>query len=167
MLNQLGTLARLQKQYERAEDYLRESLSVGRSLERPHDRSHIVGRALVLLGRALSERGDYTEAMTLFRTALSGGDADLMGPTLGQLLDWTAAIFGACGDPLRAARLFGAADSVWVASGAKRYPFDDVAFERDIRNVRVQLDDATFASAVAEGRAMDAGEAIAQALREI
>ena len=97
VLNQLGTLARLQKQYERAQEYLRESLSVGRSLERSHDRSHIVGRALVLLGRALSERGDFREAMALFRVALAGGEADLVGPTLGQLLDWTAAVLGATG----------------------------------------------------------------------
>jgi hypothetical protein len=50
-----------------------------------------------------------------------------MGPTLGQLLNWTAAIFSATGEPLRAARLFGAADSIWRASGTTPYPFDDVA----------------------------------------
>ena len=61
-LNQLGTLAQLRQQYERAQAYLRESLTVGRSLERSGERSHIVGRALMLLGRALSEQGDYTEA---------------------------------------------------------------------------------------------------------
>ncbi|MBV9602192.1 MAG: tetratricopeptide repeat protein [Chloroflexi bacterium] len=163
-LNQLGTLAQLRNQYDRAQDYLRESLRVGRTLERPGDRSHIVGRALVLLGRALSEQGDFTGAMACFRVALSGGEADLVGPTLGQLLAWTAAVLGATGEPLRATRLFGAADSVWLASGTLRYPFDDAAFERDLRRVQAQLDDAAFASALAEGRAMSAVEAIAYAL---
>ena len=45
--------------------------------------------------------------------------------TLSQLLDWMAAVFGATGQPLRAARLFGAADAQWLASGAKRLPLDD------------------------------------------
>jgi len=62
--------------------------------------------------------------MAVFRDALSGGAVILMGPTPGQLLDWTAAIFGATGEALRAARLFGAADSVWLASSTKRYPFE-------------------------------------------
>jgi hypothetical protein len=101
VLNQLGTLARLRGQF--------------------------IGRALIQLGRALSEQGELTAAMGVFRDALSGGEASLMGPTLGQLLNWTAAIFSATGEPLRAARLFGAADSIWRASGTTPYPFDDVA----------------------------------------
>jgi hypothetical protein len=52
---------------------------------------------------------------------------DLVGPTLGQSLDWTGAVFGATGEPLRTARLFGAADSMWLANGFKRYPFDVLA----------------------------------------
>jgi hypothetical protein len=47
-------------------------------------------------------------AMAVFRDDLSSGEAILIGPTLGQVLDWTASIFGATGAPLRAARLLGA-----------------------------------------------------------
>jgi tetratricopeptide (TPR) repeat protein len=166
VLNQLGTLARLRSQLERAAEYLVESLTLGRSLERPGDRGHVIGRALIQLGRALSEQGDFAAAMAMFAEALSGGEAILMGPTLGQLLDWTAAIFGATGEPVRAARLFGAADSVWLASGTIRYPFDDVAYERDLRTVQAQLDNAAFVAALAQGRAMSASDAIAHALRE-
>ena len=70
------------------------------------------------------------------------------------------------GDPLRAARLFGAADALWRASGATRYPLDDQAYERDVQAVKDQLDDQIFEEAMAEGRAMTAAQAIAYALRE-
>jgi len=166
VLNSLGTLARLQRQPERAAEYLRESLTLSRTLERPGDRGHAVGRALILHGRALTDQEDFAAAIAMFREALSGGEAILAGPTLGQLLDWTAAIFGATGEPLRAARLFGAADTVWLESGTKRYPFDDVAYERDLRTVEAQLDNEAFVAALAQGRAMSAADAIAHALRE-
>ena len=63
--------------------------------------------------------------------------------------------------------MFGAADSVWLASGSKRYPFDDMALERDMHALQARLDDATFASAVAEGRALTTSQAIARASGEI
>jgi len=79
VLNQLWTLARLRGQAERAAEYLRESLTLGRTLERAGDRGHLIGRALIQLGRALSEQGDFTAAMAVFRDALSGGAVILMG----------------------------------------------------------------------------------------
>jgi predicted ATPase/DNA-binding XRE family transcriptional regulator len=166
-LNALGTLARLERQHERAAEYLRESLTLARTLKRPGERGHAVGRALVLLGRALAEHGALAEAMVMYRQAFAErSDAHIAGVTLSQLLDWTAAAFGATGEPLRAARLFGAADTQWRASGARRYPFDDVAYERDLRAVQAQLDAPSFEEAMAEGRAMTAEEAIAHASAE-
>jgi len=164
VLNQLGTLAYLRGQHERATEFLHESLTLGRTLERPGDRGHVVGRALVLSGRALYEQGRFEEALVFFTHALSG-EAPMVGLTLGQVLDWTAALFGATGEPLRAARLFGAAEGQWLASGAPRYTWNP-AYERDLHAVRVQLDDEAFAEALAQGRAMTADQAIAHALRE-
>ena len=86
--------------------------------------------------------------------------------TLSQLLDGIASLFGATGQPLRAARLFGAADAQWLASGAKRYPVDVLMYERDVHAVQAQLADEEFAEALAEGRAMTADQAIAHALRQ-
>ena len=71
----------------------------------------------------------------------------MAGATLSELFDGIAALFGATGQPLRAARLFGAADTQWLASGAKRYPLDDLRYERDLRAVRAQLEDEDFADA--------------------
>src|SRR5207247_8866522 len=82
-LNALGTLARLERQHERAAEYLRESLTLGRTLERPGERGHAVGRALVLLGRALAEHGALAEAMVVFKQAFAKrSEAHIAGVTL-------------------------------------------------------------------------------------
>jgi tetratricopeptide (TPR) repeat protein len=166
VLTPLGALAILQGQHERATDFLRESVTVGRTVERADHRRHQVGRALSFLGRALSEQGKFDEAMLAFEDALAGPVAQVAGMTLSQVLEWAAAVFGATGQPLRAARLFGAADAQWLASSAKRYPVDDLMYTRDLRIVQAQLQDEEFAEALAEGRMMTADKAIAHALRE-
>jgi hypothetical protein len=86
-----------------------------------------------------------------FPVALAGGEATWLDRPWDNNSIGPPPAFGATGEPLSAAKLFGAADSLWLASGSKRYPFDDVAFARDLRGVQAQLDDATFASAVGEG----------------
>ena len=63
-----GIFARIRG--ERAADYVGESLRLGRGLERPGDRGHVIGRALIQLGLTLSERGDFEAAMAVFRDAL-------------------------------------------------------------------------------------------------
>jgi hypothetical protein len=70
VLNGYGTLARHQGQCARATTLLRESLSLGRTLERAADRGQGFGRALVLLGRTLSEQGQVEEAMAVLNEAL-------------------------------------------------------------------------------------------------
>jgi tetratricopeptide (TPR) repeat protein len=166
VLTSLGTLAMLRGEHQRATEYLRESAMLGRTVQRPDMRRNSVQRALVFLGRALSEQGKFEEAMLALEDALAGREAPLGGVTLSQALDWTAAVFGATGQPLRAARLFGAADAQWLASGTKRYPVDLGAYERDLRVVKAQLEEPQFVEALAEGRAMTTEQAIAHALRE-
>jgi hypothetical protein len=75
-----------------------------------------------------------------------------------------AAVAGAEGQPRRAAQLFGAADVQWRVSGGVRYTPDQPTYERDIAEVRAQLDESAFAVAWAEGLAMNTEQAIAYAL---
>jgi tetratricopeptide (TPR) repeat protein len=166
VLTPLGTLATLRGQHDRATEFLYESATLGRTVHRPDMRRHLVGRALGFLGWALSEQRKFDAAMLVFEDALAGPEAPVAREMLSRILDWTAAIFGATGQPLRAARLFGAAETQWLASGAKRYPVDDMTYERDLRDVQAQLQNDEFAEAWAEGRAMTAEQAIAHALRE-
>jgi len=164
VLSNLGILACFQQQ-DRASEIARECLAVARTEQRagyPTGRFS-VGRALIVLGRALFEQRKFGEAMEVFEEALAGPEPLVNGAVLSQLLDWMAAVFGATGEPLRAARLIGAAEAQWLASGAKSF---DLMRERDRCEVRAQLSDEAFVEAVAEGRAMTAEQAIAHALRE-
>ncbi len=166
-LNGFGALARVQGQSERASRFLRQSLVVGRTLARAGDRGIVVSRALVLLGRALAEQGDVEEAMVVLKEALTElRGLGITGFALAQAFEWIAPLVATTGDPLRAARLFGAADASWRASGATRYPLEEQAYERDVQAVRNELDDHIFEEAMAEGQAMTAAQAMSYALGE-
>ncbi len=70
------------------------------------------------------------------------------------------------GHPERAARLFGAANALLERSGAVLDEVDQAEHARDVAATRAQLDEATYAAAWAEGRAMTLEHAIAYALEE-
>ena len=79
VLAPLGTLANLQGQHDRAIELLRESVTVGRTVQRADHRRFSVGRALMQLGRALFEQGKFDEAMVVFEDALAGVEAGRAG----------------------------------------------------------------------------------------
>lgn len=70
------------------------------------------------------------------------------------------------GKPEQAARLFGAVESLVESIGmaGRMNPSDQKEFDDYVTIVRAQLDDASFAAAWAEGRAMTMEQAIAYAL---
>src|SRR5262249_11977910 len=105
VLSHLGILAYFQGQPDRATEILRECLTIARTEQRADHRRFSVGRALTYLGRALSEQGKFGEAMEAFEKGVTGPEARVAGVIRSMLLDWTAAVFGATGEPSRAARL--------------------------------------------------------------
>jgi predicted ATPase len=164
-LRHLGIVARWQGQYERAAELLEQSIAVALR-ETPHG-GHSLARSLSNLARVAYFQRNYDRALTLLRQTFEViRDSQLAGQALTDSLDWLAAVVGACGDAVDAARLLGAADAQWQASGAVRYAPDQSAYERDAANVRAQFDERTFAVAWTEGRAMNAQQAIAYALEE-
>jgi hypothetical protein len=66
--------------------------------------------------------------------------------------------------PERAARLLGAATALLDAMHSTLNPADRLDYERIVANVQAQLDEASYTTAWAEGRAMTAEQAIAYAL---
>jgi hypothetical protein len=70
------------------------------------------------------------------------------------------------GRPARAARLLGAAPSLWAASHAHWWPNQRADFERIVSAVRAQLEEAELAAAWAEGQALPVEQVIAEALQE-
>jgi hypothetical protein len=93
-------------------------------------------------------------------------EAGLAGATLSYSLDWMAVAQGRLGDLLRAARLLGAAESQWRASGMMRSPADDLAHEREVRAIQAQLAGVAFECASHDGLAMTTSRAMAGALDE-
>ena len=70
-------------------------------------------------------------------------------------------------EPERAARLFGAAQTLGdAASVTVAFPPTRALYEQDLANVRAQLDAEAFEMFWAEGQAMTVTEAVAQALVE-
>jgi hypothetical protein len=92
-------------------------------VERASDRGYSIVQALVHLGRILTDQGDFGQALEVFKDGLATlREAGLAGATLSYSLDWLAVALARTGDPLRAALLFGAAESQWRASGVIRRP---------------------------------------------
>jgi hypothetical protein len=76
-----------------------------------------------------------------------------------------AAVVCAQGEPVRSARLYGAAEALRQAIGAPRPPADAARYERSITAVRAQLNEDSFAAAWVEGCAMTPEEAVGHALQ--
>ena len=75
-------------------------------------------------------------------------------------------VVGIAGQLEQAARLGGASEALREANDIVIPPIDRAPYEGSVAAVRSQLDEATFAAAWAEGRAMTLEQAVAYALEE-
>ncbi len=119
---------------------------------------HMVGGALLRTHHPDDSRSYLRDALRLFYDA---GDA--AGITL--VLDDLSSQALADDDPVRAARLWGAARTLTAATGAMLAGFTDGWIEQQVRpNVRVALDAAVLEQGAREGAAMSLDEAVAYGL---
>ena len=161
-LRDLGLIARSQGDYARAETLFSEAAAC--PLPTGWFRGYSVARSVSCLGRVAYLQGDLSRARALLRQAFEAiQEAGVTGQALADCLDWQAALEARAGDIVRAVRLFGAADNHWRASAAHRYQPEDAAYAQDLARARAGLDPDAFASAWAEGAAMDPAQAIAYA----
>jgi tetratricopeptide (TPR) repeat protein len=162
-LRNLGLIARSNGEYTHAAEWFRQAANV--HLPEGWFRGYSVARSLSCLGRVAYLQHDFPAARALFAQALEAmRDAGVTGQALADCLDWQAALEAQQGDLERAARLFGAADQHWRATGAHRYSPDEPAYTRDVTNVQLSLDEHTYAAEWAAGAAMSPAEATAFAL---
>lgn len=110
-----------------------------------------------LTGDHASARSRLGRAMELFREA-----NDLRG--IGYVLAGSAVLAAAGDDLRRAARLFGATESIQAMLGSFLETPLQLEHEQHLATVRGELDDDLLATLLAEGRAMAIPEAIAYAL---
>jgi ATP/maltotriose-dependent transcriptional regulator MalT len=160
-LVQLGNVLAVEGDYETARRSWEEAAAVARTTG---DR-HTLGMALAGQAHLARLRGDLDAAAALFHECLALGTE--LGPfwrVLPRALTGLAGLAALAGDSIRSARLFGAAESLWNASGKRDMPWWRVVFDADTTRVRAALGEGPFAEALAEGRAMRLEEALAYAM---
>jgi predicted ATPase/class 3 adenylate cyclase len=158
----IGELARLQGDYERARIFYEKSLALSREL----GSQGFTAINLLNMGYVEKHQGEYGRATDLFKEYLilyrELGGRDSTATSLAGL----GGVAGLQRQPVRAARLLGAAEALLEAANDYLAPADRAEYERDVAAARAQLDEATFAAARAEGRAMTIEQAVAYALED-
>jgi tetratricopeptide (TPR) repeat protein len=120
------------------------------------------------LGRLNRLEGDYAAARSHYRQALLlVRDEAFAGGHLPLVLGCIAGLAAAEGDGARAARLFGAAETLYTALHRAVAPVDRPEYERDLAAARSLLDPSAFAAAWAAGQALSAEESAAYALEPL
>jgi tetratricopeptide (TPR) repeat protein len=148
-LNRLGELARLRGDNEEAAAMFEEGLALSREL---HLKAEIPS-FLKNLGHVARRRGDCGQARTLFAESLAmqqeHGNKQGMAESLAGLASVAA-------QPKCAVRLFAAVEALLDFVGAPLSPADRADLERNLADVRAQLDQGAFAAAWTEGQALAA-----------
>jgi tetratricopeptide (TPR) repeat protein len=158
-VSNLGIQAFHLGEYERADELLRRALKLAGET----GDEFFTSAALTLLGRVALNKGDDATAGAFQEESLAHFLA--VGPWgVAVALDGLAAVAGARNDPHRAARLWGAAESIREAAKTALWPTIRPDHERHLATARAALPPEAFAAAWAEGRAMTQEQAVAYAL---
>lgn len=173
----LSRIERLKGDADRAETLITEALQLCREM------GHPIGLPLCLLqiGFLAVDRGDNHKASKLFSESLEVlRDISERWGTAGRLkgleavaaapwgvpgcLEGLARVSDLRGDPIRAARLYGATAAVRDAVGFGREPVDQPFYDHWIAETRATLGDLRFDAAWAQGATMNLDEAVEEAL---
>jgi predicted ATPase/class 3 adenylate cyclase len=158
----LGSVALLEGDYNRATALLGESLALGREL----GNVLIVSAALAnesLVALALGDAG-RAAALCIESLALSHELGDKR--TTVECLHALAGVAAVQAEPLRAAVLSGAAESLHAAIKAPPSPAERIVGERFLPLARAAVDDASFETTWAQGRRMNYDAVVAYALAD-
>jgi tetratricopeptide (TPR) repeat protein len=149
--NDMAVVEMYRGRLDAAADYLTRTSSLAEALG---DRS-LRGLAMSNLGFIALERGDLDTAESSLREALSTAlDSGAIFNCI-TFLEGLAAVAGARRDPLRAARLFGAAEAARETAGMPLPEGDRAEYDDTVRAGRIQTDSATFDAAWSAGRQLD------------
>jgi non-specific serine/threonine protein kinase len=148
------------RDFGRAEELHQESLALAR--EAGNDSGIMFALALGAL--AALHQDEHGQVKTLCAEGLEV--SRLAGLTHGIIfhLQISAVSAGAQGQPVRLARLWGAAEALSESIGVTLYPIERRDYGPYVDAARTELDEATWEAAFAEGQAMTAEEAVDYAL---
>jgi tetratricopeptide (TPR) repeat protein len=160
-LHNLGILYRRQGNDAQAERYFESSLAVCRE----YDLKYGMGDNLYLLGLTALHQNNYALAAQRFIAYY-----ELIGKlekkiSACDLLMGLAAVAGGTNQPERAAKLYGAAQTILDATDYRFPPFDQAELDRPIQIAREQIGAGAFEAFAVEGYEMKVEEAIEFALK--
>ncbi len=159
-LNALGLAALRQGDYVSARARFEEALSVARETgDEP-----FIADALANLGTVALRVGDYPQSAALYQQSLALNGALANREGIAEDLAGLAAVASLLGQPERAARLCGAVEALREARNISLPPLRRTEYDRTVGGILAHLDDAAFAEAWAQGRAMPLEQAIEEAL---
>ena len=158
----LGLVAMLRGDYERAKVSMEEGLSVSRE----SGDVYASGLALDQLALVALLQEDYGKAAILSKESLKLSRQSGIVHNIAFALHTSAALAGTRGQPVRSARLWGAAEALREAIGTAFSPMEQRVYEPYIVAARTQVDDAAWEAAWQEGRAMSMEEAVEYTLSE-
>jgi DNA-binding CsgD family transcriptional regulator len=149
-----------EQDYERAKALFEEGLAVSQESGDVYSSSLAINQLALM---ALLQ-GDYGRAETLCEECLELNRQSGMAHNIAFALQISAALAGTRRQPVRSARLWGAAEALREAIGTAFAPLEHRTFEPYIAAPRDQMDDVAWEAAWQEGRAMSMGVAIEYAL---
>lgn len=159
-LNNLGNVAYMQGDYTRAVALLEEALA----LQRAVGVEQSIAYSLNNLGVGEHDQGQYGRAAALHEESLRLGRDTGVRDEGAQALEGLSWVFAARAEPLRAARLGGAAEALMRTLGVPLRPDRRAGHDRAVRVMRDALGEEMFAAAWEAGGAMPLEAAIALAL---
>jgi predicted ATPase/DNA-binding CsgD family transcriptional regulator/class 3 adenylate cyclase len=117
------------------------------------------------LGRLARHQGDTSRAEDHHHRALALRHAHGLRPGVAESLEALAGLAAQHESASEAARLFAAAAAIRTSIGLVRWPADQIGYDQDLATVHQHLDEASFATAWAEGTALTDSQATAYATR--
>jgi tetratricopeptide (TPR) repeat protein len=157
----LGTVVYREGESAAARSLYERALILARELEDPW----LIAWSLINLGDVARRMGDSGQAMGLYRECLTLFCELGNRQSMAYALEALASLIVAQGELERGARLFGAAEALREAIGARMSPADFAEYADSVAALRVALGEQAFAAAWAEGRATPLEQAIASALQ--
>jgi tetratricopeptide (TPR) repeat protein len=158
----LGDLAYFEGKYSLARSLHEQGLAMQTKLR---DTWHIAW-SLRMLGCTALRLGKHDRAASLLRECLTLCLEQGIRVFIFVATSGLAGVAAARGDAERAARLFGASETMWQAAGGKLYANYQTEMDRDATAARAQLGEESWRKAWQEGQAMSLEQAIAYALEE-
>ncbi len=115
---------------------------------------------LFILARVKACQGDHTATLALYEESLAIARKIGSKLIIAVCLEGMASVLATQREPARAARLWGAAESLRETMGAPIWPFERAAYELAVAAARALIGEKVFAAAWVQGRTMPLEQAL-------